>query len=653
VNLGSSFEYKAIPALVAGIAFLLMGCHLGKVFKRPAEEPSSSELFDSAESHFRRGEYEVAYQSYAHYLKEKPKGKASRAALYRMGEIQVKKGHYDDALFLFTRVADEYPNHRQLPRVRYDIADMYYRLGDYSRTRTEALGWLDRYPDSPLKGDVLYLLGKTFKCLGNMEEAFYWWVKASGKGNELSVGRDALNSEVMALMDQCTVEELEKMVQHGSDSDYAPKVYHRLACIYLENHNPEEAQNWAMALVRFTTDQSWVSQGRELLERIKKELSINPCAIGCLLPLSGPFGIYGQEVLNGILLGMYPPDEPVDTQCPELIIKDSAGRVEEALAGLEELAGKEKVIVVIGPLASKPSLAAARRAQELGVPMVTLTQREGIAAEGDMVFRNFLTPSKEVSALLDRVMNEMAFNRFGILYPDNSYGQYFMNLFWEGVEERGGVITAVEVYPPDETDFADQIKKMVGLFYPRAGAGGEGGGKPAAHESLRGRSRNGEGADPIVDFDAVFIPDNDQMIALVAPQFPFYSVFNVIFLGTSMWQSPRLIDLTGNYIQGAIFPSGFYEQSEESHVRAFVESYRAAYDSEPGTLAAYGHDTVMFIKDILKGSAVSTREDLRKELLKDRSFYGVTGKISFDAQGETLNEPLLLRVDGHVFKTLP
>jgi branched-chain amino acid transport system substrate-binding protein len=151
----------------------------------------------------------------------------------------------------------------------------------------------------------------------------------------------------------------------------------------------------------------------------------------------------------------------------ELIVRDTGGSPEKALAELETLVNTEKVAGVIGPLSSKTATVVSQKAQELGVPIVTLTQRSDIVETGDMVFRNFLTPAQEIDSLVQMATVQLGLKRFGILYPDNTYGRFCMNLFWDRLDEMGGSVTAVEAYPPDGTDFADQIKKMVGLYYPR------------------------------------------------------------------------------------------------------------------------------------------------------------------------------------------
>jgi ABC-type branched-subunit amino acid transport system substrate-binding protein len=162
-----------------------------------------------------------------------------------------------------------------------------------------------------------------------------------------------------------------------------------------------------------------------------------------------------------------------------------------------------------------------------------------------------------------------------------------------------------------------------------------------------------EEPEPIVDFDAVFIPDNHRQVALIAPQFPFHNVFGVRLLGTALWQSPELIELARDYIQGAIFPAGFFASSESLMVKAFVELYQENFETEPGVLAANGFDTINFLKGILYQSDVITRSDLQQRLPQHEYLNGVTGRISFDLQGEVEKNPILLTIAGRRFRVLP
>jgi branched-chain amino acid transport system substrate-binding protein len=657
---------KAIPAIMGGVALLLFGCWPGVMVKERAPEERSTvlNLYDAAKRDFQAGQYE-------------------------------------EALSAFKIILLEYPDYTGTPSVRYDMARVYYSMGDFHSVATEALKWLEAYPDSNIRGDMLLLLGQSYKEMGNRAEAFRWLLSALEEPSIISQTgkqREEIGLLIIELINQGTADDLIKMLKYGSESDYITDIYHRLASLSLKENRLDEAKDFAMLLVRSSKEQQWVTIGRELLDEIymaaakDEDMGGSSVKIGCILPLSGPYALYGREILNGIQLGMDIFKGSEGDQGLELVIRDTKGSIEDTVAGIEELVQKERVMAIMGPLASATATAAIKKAQELGVPIITFTQKDGITREGDMVFRNYLTPSKEVEAVVNKSIKEMGMKRFGIFYPDNTYGRFMMNLFWDKVEDLGGQITAVESYKMDDTDFTDGIRKMVGLYYPmtestiqklkkmkmveneKEGLGNHEGeietsvdtGEDTEHilddedraledididrydaEHSTGNEVE-EGIEPIVDFDAVFIPDNYQQVALIAPQFPFNNVFNVRFLGTSLWLSDELLETAGRYIQGSIFPVGFFIDNDSEIIKGFVESYEDNFKSKPTVLAANGYDTIRLIKDILSKNVISTRTDFQKAL-SGNTFRGVTGEILFDSQGEVQKAPFLLTVYGGGF----
>jgi len=643
VRYGAVSMIKAISTLAVGVAFFLAGCQPKPLPKAPPVEPVSQELFIDAEKYYHAGEMDKALDLYQRYLAENPKGESSRLALYRMAAIAADRARYEDSLALLKRIMREYPDHPELPRVIYDLANTYYRLGDYQQSMKVSKEWLGQYPGNPIRGEVLYLLGKNQSALDDKPGAFQTWLQALDADwgiYDASTMRKEIRERILGMINTASLEELKAMEPLAQGSAYAPPLYHKMALTYLLENQLPEAKEAAAALVRSTPEQYWVDLGREILERVDQALSVKPGVVGCLLPLSGPFAIYGQEVLNGILLALGPHESSEEGGNLELMIGDTQGDPDQAVSQLEELVSAGEVIAVIGPLASKPASAVAKRAQELGVPIITLTQKEGITQEGDMVFRNFLTPVREIESLVRASTRELGMERFGILFPDNSYGRFFMNLFWDSVEAAGGRITAVESYGRDETDFAVHIKKMVGLYYPR----------PPDLERMLEELRYlraeeqienfdvEEEPEPIVDFDAVFIPDSNDLVAIIAPQFPL--------------QSPELIKSAGDYLQGALFPTAFFAEQDTETVRRFVDDFRDNFDSEPGVLAATGYDTMHFVKDVLNTGSIRTRRDFQEGLWSYEDFSGVCGKLAFNLEGEAEKVPLLLTVTGPRFTPL-
>ena len=635
---------KAIPTLMVGIAFFLATCQpkpppLVKV------EPVRPDPLALAEGYLQNGELEKALNSYRILLEHEPKGERSALALKRTSEIYLRLNQPGNALAALEEISRDYPDLIWLPGVRFEIANILFRIGEHRRSATEALKWLDRYPNHPLKKDILILLGDDYDVLGDKVEAFHWRLsaKASWQDDPEKVAR--FDEKLNAMISDSGLKSLDQFSRYAAGTPYAPKIYYRIAAIHLEQGKPEQARQAATSLINSTKEEEWISKGKKILRRSEEEMAVKPGVLGCLLPLTGPFSIYGEEVLKGIELGIgVRGDQPSQTVL-ELLIRDTKGKPEEALAGLEDLGNNEKVMAVIGPVSSRAAMAAAEKAQEIGVPIIALTQREGIVEVGEMIFRNLLTPSQEIESLLDVAIGQMGLRSFGILYPNNAYGRYCMNLFWDRLNDMGGTVTAVESYGLDDTDFADQIRKMVGLYYPR----------PASLMQKLEDMRTPEDeestlypdkTEPIIDFDAIFIPDDFQRVAMIAPQLAFHDVIGVQLLGTSAWQSPKLIEMAKDYIQGAIFSSGFIANSEAPDIRAFVEAYRENFNTDPSVLAANGYDTIRLLKRLLSKKEIRTRRDLVKALLGSKDFEGVSGIITFDAKGEAEKKPILLTISG-------
>jgi ABC-type branched-subunit amino acid transport system substrate-binding protein len=167
------------------------------------------------------------------------------------------------------------------------------------------------------------------------------------------------------------------------------------------------------------------------------------------------------------------------------------------------------------------------------------------------------------------------------------------------------------------------------------------------------KERSEEEPEPIIDFDAIFIPDSYERAALIASQLVFYDVLGVRLLGTNLWNSPELIEIGGKYVHGALFPSGFFPGSGYKGVDSFVNKYKTNFGREPGLLAAIGYDTIRIVKEILKGKDIKTREDLRSALAGNESFDCVTGPMVFDDNRRAKRDPLLLTVSGSHFLPLP
>jgi len=662
---------KAITVLIAVMAFFVFSCEKRIILKGPPEKKIVIDYFSEAEKYWSEKKYDKALAAYDLYLTVNPKGDRVRDALARKAYIYYDMNQYEKALPLFLDVIEEYPLERRA-EIHLLTAKTYFHLQKYPESRLSALSWLEIYTYYPGREEVFFLLGQTLKELHNNPRAFYWWLKVFESSSTKGVEKERIRSQLSDLTYQATEDELMQMAAYAEESDFIYPIYYQLALYYFISGRLEKAREAVLNVVSFPPEEEWAIKPQEMLQMIDERLEVHPNVVGCLLPLSGPFALYGQEVLKGLELGFDIFQENEESlSSMELVIRDTGGDPETAIEAIKELAVKERALVTIGPLISKVAEGVVEKAQELGMPIITLSQSDAITKMGEMVFQNSLNPEDQLRSLINKVMGEMGLKRFAILYPANSYGKYFMNKLWDKVESNGGVITAVESYDPKSTDFAVEIKKMVGLFYPRP--------KPDIEKEEEDKERNKEQLEqkmeepqvdwevkveeqgleeepePIVDFDAVFIPDGYERAGLIASQLAYYDVLGVTLLGTNLWNSPKLIDIAGRYVHGAIFPSGFFSGSGYIGVDSFVEQYRTSFGQEPQFLAAIGYDTIRVVKEILKekGKDIKTRENFRSALAGNKYFDSVTGPMFFDDERRAKRDPLLLTISGRHFLPMP
>ncbi|HDR16505.1 MAG TPA: hypothetical protein ENN79_13685 [Desulfobacteraceae bacterium] len=642
------FSIKAFPWLILWGGLFFTGC--GGL--PPGEAPSAASV--EAEAHYRAGIeylekelYDRALETFSRSLETDPEGRNAPAAMHRIAQINHLKGEDIASLDRLEKLEEKFPDYDGSDEARLLKVDVLTSLEEWARALAEGVSWAETNREHILYPKMCALLGELSLRTDHRTDAARWWLESYKKGYEDAAMRMRTKNQLDDIIETLDVDGLALIEGFAADTEFEQKIYHRLAEGYLSKGNIEKAEEAAVALIQSSTDDEWIERAEKIFEAVRRELSVKSNVIGCLLPQSGPFALYGRELLRGVHLGLAIELEQSGSRI-EVAIEDSAGDAEKAEAGFIKLAEEEKAVGVIGPLSSSVADKIGESAQSLGVPLIAVTQKEGITVIGDQVFRNFISPSREVKRLLDVTMEALDIRRFAALYPESSYGRTMIELFREAVLDRGGEVTAAVGYEPGTTDFSGPIKELTGLDSPRR-AGAERARLaqwPAERVEMEAYP---EGPQPSVDFDAVFMPDSYEAVAMLAPQILYYDITGLWLLGTSAWQSPLLLEQASEYIQGAVFPTGFFHESKRPGVELFVEKYRSWFGSDPGILAATGYDTIRFLCRLLKEQEIRTRIDLRLGMQYCKPFPGVTGEVSFDETGEVEKDPFLLTVHGSEF----
>ncbi len=642
------------------------------------------QLFDLAEQQYQDAAYNEALSLYQEYLSQFPDTKLAPAALLKVGMISVYLEQYEKAISVFNRVQTIYPESPYAREAGVGKLAVYYKTGEYQQVTLYAGNVLAKPLAREQRIRVNLIVGDSYLAIKSPLEAYYVYLSAfkAANANEKNKVISRLKAAV-SLMDASDLSNELVKLEGRPPGGY---LMFQLGVHYMEEGYIGDAVTTFSSFLENYPHHENTGQAEKFIADLESSVSTDRHLIGCLLPMTGKYEKFGHQALEGIEFALTRFSRERGGPAIRILVKDTASDPLIAQKGLHELADSN-VSAIIGPIATAKNVSI--QAQALRIPMIALTQKPGVTEAGDYVFRNFLTPRMQIKTLVDYVTKTLKAKRFAILYPDESYGDIYMNIFWDEVMKAGCKVVGVEAYDPKKTDFAAPIKKLVGLYYdipedlveepsmiPQVCIGSEypevqdmvpdvsdiltgystGNWYDELMESIRisqlaaaRKIEEEEGPKPIVDFDAVFIPDSPDKAGLIIPQLAYYDVNDVVLLGTNLWHSDKLIDMAKYHIQGAILPEGFFEQSITENVNRFVTGFKYIFGSTPGFIEAVSYDTAWILFDLVSRPDIRFRAQIKKELLTMEPFLGVTGTTVFDPNGEAVKDIYLLKVKGRRF----
>lgn len=591
-----------------------------------------------------------------------------------------------------TPVADE---------ARYLLAMAQLQQGDSKSAAPTLKNLVDKLPETE-RAEGLARLGRELSAQGQGTEAARYLSRAIEAG---SPDRAELEKELFYVVDSLVPFNdvrllLETEAKPGTLLDEL--LTFKLARVHLHLRDyASSSEMVARYLERYSAGR-FAGDARGLKEQLAARLVVDPKVLGVLLPLSGDYAAYGKRALTAVKIGFgvdvkpeAPAPEPqLDPATGEpvpvkkekkslegtfttpaglkVIVRDTAGNPARAASLVRELVEKDHVVAILGDILLDTSLPAALAAEDAGVPLLSLSRRDGVAEAGPWSFRLALTARKQARALVELAVDGIGMKRFAIMYPKHAFGVELMNELWDELEKRHAEVTAVESYAHDQTTFTAEAKSLVGRGMATSAEVVE-----CRHEAARidndYRRRKalegcGDLAKPIVDFEALFIPDSYRTVSYVIPALVAEdvlvtkdrrtveayrkttnntSVRPVQLLGVSMWNDPELGKRLGRQIDGAIFVDGFDAQDGTTVVQKFMTSFTAVHASKPQLVEAQAHDGAALLRTMLTGDApVRTREQLRASLAAVKDFPGVTGLVRFDEQGDSATQLRFFQVEG-------
>lgn len=444
---------------------------------------------------------------------------------------------------------------------------------------------------------------------------------------------------------------------HGKDIHIPkPLILYYLGLNYALENNSEKSIKALELYLSLYPGHVYNNDALSLLNELKQSL-FSKDTIGCLLPLTGRYSVFGQRALSGIQLAVQKLSETYSKEF-KTIVFDTQADPEKTTEGVKSLY-ERNVAAIIGPLLVEGE--SGKEAEKLRIPLIALTQKADFALQGEYLFSNFITPEMQVQALSNYIFSKLGVKKMAILYPKERYGIKYMELFHEAAKEYAGEIVGMEPYDGKKTDLSLPVKRIMQQHPLNPGytrfsqtntkesadqedtSGDETAENDYEAEALKkNKAREAiEAGRKRIEFQALFIPDSPSRLSLILPLLAYNEARGIYLLGTNLWHDDTFLKAMKGSTHKVIFPDGFFESSQNIHAQDFSRDFEAVFNRKPQFLEAIAYDTASMIFLTAMDDSITSREDLKKALNGRQIYEGATGPTRFDENGIS-HRPLIL-----------
>lgn len=342
-----------------------------------------------------------------------------------------------------------------------------------------------------------------------------------------------------------------------------------------------------------------------------------PIKIGYYGDLSGRTSNFGQSTKNGVMMAADEINKAggINGRQVEILSEDDEGRPEKAATVVTKLIDQDKVIALLGEVASGNSLAAAPKAQASHVPMISPSSTNpAVTQVGDYIFRVCFIDPFQGEVMAKFASNTLKAKKAAIMLDFNSpYSRGLTEFFEASFTKLGGQIITKQAYTQGDRDYKGQLT------------------------SIRSLSP-----------DVIYVPGYYGEVGVIAKQAKQLGI-NQPLLGGDGWDAPQLFELGGDALNGDFISNHYSIEDPAPAIQKFVADFRGRYKIDPDALAALGYDAMRVLADALKRAATTNGPKLRDAIAATKDFAGITGVISINAERNAVKSAVVLKLQDGKF----
>jgi branched-chain amino acid transport system substrate-binding protein len=336
---------------------------------------------------------------------------------------------------------------------------------------------------------------------------------------------------------------------------------------------------------------------------------LNTVTIGGILPLSGPYTVFGREARNGIELAITEINAAggIRGMQLKLLVEDDEGNPEKTVNAYKKLVSRHKVSIIIGSITSPCTLAITNLAQtQQVILMVPGSTVESIIDAGNFIFRVCFIDTFQGIFGGNFAAGYLGAKKAAVLYDSsNDYSVELKENFEAAFIRGGGSIAVSESYSPGDVDFNPQLTRI-------------------------------KSAGP----DVIYLPDYYSTVSLIAKQMRARGI-DVPIVGADGWSG--LTEHAGDEMLKSFYSDHYDPASEDPGVKEFVGAYKSKYKTLPFSFAVLAYDSLYMIHDAMIRSNSFNAVPIRAALEKTNGRH-ITGHITFDEGRNPAKSAFMLEI---------
>ncbi len=579
--------------------------------------------------------------------------------LFEQGVINYRNAIYTNAYGIFKSLLSLPGPNPYLTSAYLMTAKTAEKLGEYDKAESYAKYLIANFPNSRYVADCHFLVGSiklNEELLQESLERFALTIEFSQSDSltykSSQIGETIINRGIKPEK----LESLENSYPWVNAGEYI-KLW--TAQSYLHQGYKAKGDSVLNAIILKKSNSQILKKARFLKEKNYE----NPVRVGIILPVTGYFSAEAKDMLRGMALALH---QQSFTENIEVIVADSKGNIVDAVNAANDLL-KEDISLVIGELEDDISSALAGLTSQKNMPLlVPVATNNGIAAIGESTFQTNNDLNTRGAALAEFACNNLQMKTFATIAPADEYGNAITDAFTKKVDQLGGTIIAQKWYYPGSNDLKRQFDAIreAGFRYAFRDSLTQYGLKitPARIDSfynalnskIKDESEDDEGLIESTEIEmssinGLFMPVYAEELSIIAPQMALSNIVTKP-LGGGFWLNEKQLRIQRNYINGAVFVTGYYISDTEPNYRTFMNQYRDFTSASPDKMSIYGYNVMnLIIQAVKEGNKNS--QDIAAFLSKVDNFQGIGGNISFrNNQNVNSSVNILQFKDGNLYK---